>query len=240
VPAGAPPAQLSVSAGNPTFWFANGLRHVLLEAGVEITGEAFDIDDLPKCPEWATSTALYVHRSPTLAEITQPLLKDSINLYGEAVLKLNADRGVLPTNDAALDGLRTRLTAWSIPPDAWHIIDGSGLSRRNAIAPETLLTVLQRMYDPVWASPWMAGLPVAGRDGTLATRMRDTAAQDNLRAKTGTMSNVRSLAGYVRTLDGEALAFALIADGFEGSGRQAAQALDQIGGHLAGFSRLSD
>ena len=240
VPAGAPPAQLSVSAGNPTSWFANGLRHALLEAGVEITGDAFDIDDLPMRPEWATSTVLYAHRSPTLAEIAQPLLKDSINLYGEAVLKLNADRSVLPTNDAALDGLRTRLTTWNIPPDAWHIIDGSGLSRRNAIAPETLLTVLQRMYDPMWASPWMEGLPVAGQDGTLATRMRGTAAQDNLRAKTGTMSNVRSLAGYVRTLDGEALAFAIIADGFEGSGREAVQALDQIGIHLAGFSRLSD
>ena len=240
VPAGAPPAQLSVSAGNPTFWFASGLRNALLEGGVEVTGKAFDIDDLAERPQWLTSTVLYTHRSPTLAEITQPLLKDSINLYGEAVLRLNVDPGVLPTNDAALKGLRTRLASWGIPPDAWQIIDGSGLSRRNAIAPETLIAVLRRMYDPTSMSPWMTGLPVAGRDGTLATRMQGTPAEDNLRAKTGTMSNIRSLAGYVRTRDGEVLAFALIADGFEGSGREATLAIDQIGIRLAGFSRAGD
>ena len=240
VPAGATPTQLSVSAGNPTLWFASKLRHALLDGGVEITGEAFDIDDVAERPEWATGTLLYAHRSPTLAEITQPLLKDSVNLYGEAVLRLNADRDVLPTNDAALEGLRTRLANWDIPPDAWQIIDGSGLSRRNAIAPETLLAVLQKMYDPSWTSPWMTGLPVAGRDGTLAGRMRDTPAEDNLRAKTGTMSNIRSLAGYVRTLDGEALGFALIADGFEGSGREAAKVIDRIAVRLAGFSRVGD
>jgi D-alanyl-D-alanine carboxypeptidase/D-alanyl-D-alanine-endopeptidase (penicillin-binding protein 4) len=239
-PAGALPAQLSVSVGNPTFWFASKLRHALLGRGIEITGEAFDVDDVAERPEWATSTVLYTHRSPTLAEITQPLLKDSVNLYGEAVLKLNADRGVLPTNDAALKGLRARLTTWGIPSDAWQIIDGSGLSRRNAIAPEMLLAVLQKMYDPAWTSPWMTGLPVAGRDGTLAERMQDTPAENNLRAKTGTMSNIQSLAGYVRTLDGEALAFALIADGFEGSGREAAQAIDRIAVRLAEFSRVGD
>ena len=240
VPAGAPPAQLSVSAGNPTLWFASGLRHALLEGGVEITGEAFDIDDVAERPEWATSTVLYAHRSATLAEIAQPLLKDSINLYGEAALKLNADRGVLPTNDAALEGLGTRLETWGIPSDAWQMVDGSGLSRRNTLAPETLLTVLRRMYDPAWTSPWMTGLPVAGRDGTLAGRMRETPAEDNLRAKTGTMSNIRSLADYVRTLDGEALAFAIIADNFEGSGRDAAEVIDRIGVRLAGFSRAGD
>ena len=180
---------------------------------------------------------LYAHRSPTLAEIAQPLLKDSINLYGEATLKLNADRSVLPTNDAALEGLGTRLATWGVPTDAWQIVDGSGLSRRNVLAPETLLAVLRRMYDPAWTSPWMTGLPVAGRDGTLAGRMQDTPAENNLRAKTGTMSNIRSLAGYVRTLDGEAFAFALIADGFEGWGREAAEAIDRIGVRLAEFSR---
>ena len=240
VPAGSPPAQLSVSAGNPTFWFASGLRSALLGAGIEVTGEAYDVDDVAERPEWEASTVLYTHRSPTLAEIAQPLLKDSINLYGEAVLRLNAEPGALPTNDAALEGLGTRLAAWGIPPDAWQIIDGSGLSRRNAIAPETLVTILERMYDPSGDSPWMTGLPVAGRDGTLADRMEGTPAQDNVRAKTGTMSNIRTLAGYVRTRDGEALAFAIMADKFEGPGSAAAEAVDRIAVRLAAFSRTAN
>ena len=239
VPAGSPSAQLSVSAGNPTFWFASGLRVALLGGGIEVTGDAYDVDDVARRPEWEGATVLSTYRSPTLAEIAQPLLKDSINLYGEAVLRLNADRGSLPTNDAALEGLGTRLAAWGVPPDAWQIIDGSGLSRRNAVAPETLVAVLQRMYDPSGSSPWMTGLPVAGRDGTLAGRMKGTPAEDNLRAKTGTMSNIRTLAGYVRTRDDEALAFAIMADNFEGSGSAATEAIDRIAVRLAAFSRDS-
>jgi D-alanyl-D-alanine carboxypeptidase/D-alanyl-D-alanine-endopeptidase (penicillin-binding protein 4) len=93
------------------------------------------------------------------------------------------------------------------------------------------------MYDPDGTSPWMTALPVAGRDGTLAGRMMGTPAEGNVRAKTGTMSNVRSLAGYVRTRDDEALAFAIMADGFEGGGGAASDAIDRIAVVLAGFSR---
>jgi D-alanyl-D-alanine carboxypeptidase/D-alanyl-D-alanine-endopeptidase (penicillin-binding protein 4) len=165
------------------------------------------------------------------------MLKESINLYGEAVLRLSAPPGGVPTNDAALDGLRARMRGWGIADDAWQIVDGSGLSRRNAVAPEVLVAVLQRMYDPAGASPWMTALPVAGRDGTLETRMRGTPAEGNVRAKTGTMTNIRTLAGYVRTRDGEALAFAIMATGFEGPGAAAVEAIDRIAVRLAAFSR---
>ena len=147
---------------------------------------------------------------------------------GEAVLRLNAASDAFPTNDAALEGVRMRLAAWGIPPDGWQIVDGSGLSRRNAVAPEVLVAILQRMYDSSGASPWMTGLPIAGRDGTLAGRMNGTPAEGNVRAKTGTMSNIRTLAGYVRTRDGETLAFAVRADSFEGPGSAAIEASDRV------------
>jgi D-alanyl-D-alanine carboxypeptidase/D-alanyl-D-alanine-endopeptidase (penicillin-binding protein 4) len=236
VPAGAEAARLAVSAGNPTFWFASVLRNALLQSGIEVTGEAFDVDDAIPTPAHE-GTVLYTHRSATLAEIAMPLMKDSINLYAEAVLRLNAPPGALPTNDAALAALRTRMTAWGIPADAWQIIDGSGLSRRNAITAEALVTILQRMYDPSGASPWMTALPLAGRDGTLAGRMAATPADGNIRAKTGTMSNIRALAGYVRTRDGENLAFAILSDNFEGPGAAATEAVDRIAVRLAAFSR---
>ena len=188
-------------------------------------------------PNWKYAESLYTYRSPTLAAIAQPLLKESINLYGEAALRLNAARGALATNDAALEGLRARMAAWGIPPDGWQIVDGSGLSRRNAVAPETFVSILQRMYDASGTSPWMTGLPIAGRDGTLAGRMKGTPAENNVRAKTGTMSNIRTLAGYARTRDGEALAFAIMANSFEGSGAAAIEAIDRIAVRLAGFSR---
>jgi len=83
----------------------------------------------------------------------------------------------------------------------------------------------------------MTALPVAGMDGTLATRMKGTPAENNVRAKTGTMSNVRSVAGYVTTRDGEALAFVAIVNNFEGTGVQANTALDALAVRLASFSR---
>jgi len=237
IPADASPVQLTVSVGNPTSSFAAAFRHALIEGGVNVTGEAYDVDDVALSPDWEHAATLYTHRSPTLAAIVQPLLKDSINLYGEAVLRLNAARGVLATNDFALEGLRGRLTAWGIPPDGWQVVDGSGLSRRNAVAPETFVSILERMYDASGSSPWMTGLPIAGRDGTLARRMKGTLAEGNVRAKTGLMSNIRTLAGYARTRDGETLAFAIMANGFEGSGAAANEAIDRIAVRLAGFSR---
>jgi D-alanyl-D-alanine carboxypeptidase/D-alanyl-D-alanine-endopeptidase (penicillin-binding protein 4) len=237
IPAGAPPARLQVSAGNPTLWFASVLRARLIAAGIGVTGNAMDIDDLEAPLDRGVFTVVHVHRSRPLAEIVQPLFKDSINLYGEAVMRLNTPPNRFPTNDAALEGLRQRLTAWGIPPDGAQIVDGSGLSRRDVISAETLVTLLRRMHDPSGSSPWMTALPVAGVDGSLQARMRGTAAEGNVRAKTGTMSNVRSLAGYVRTREGERLAFAILVNNFEGTGAQANAAVDAIAVRLATFSR---
>jgi serine-type D-Ala-D-Ala carboxypeptidase/endopeptidase (penicillin-binding protein 4) len=232
---GAAPVRVNISAGNPTLWFVTVLRNRLLASGVEVTGEAVDIDDIAPVP--VATTTLFVYRSPPISELMVPLLKESINLYGEAFLRLNAAPGSFPTNDAALEGLRTRLAAWGIPADGQQLIDGSGLSRRDAVAAETLLAVLQRMYDASGQSPWMRALPIAGVDGSLENRMKGTAAERNVLGKTGTMSNIRSLAGYVTTADGERLAFVIMVNDFEGSGAQAVQAIDAIAARLAAFRR---
>jgi D-alanyl-D-alanine carboxypeptidase/D-alanyl-D-alanine-endopeptidase (penicillin-binding protein 4) len=196
------------------------------------------VDDVMPRPDLAASTVLYTCRSAPLAAIVQPLLKESINLYAEAVMRLNVPPGSFPTNDAALEGLHTRLTAWGIPADAQQLVDGSGLSRRDVISAEALLTVLRRMHAAN-GSPFVSGLPIAGTDGSLEGRMVRTAAQGNLRAKTGTMSNIRSLAGYVTTRDGEPLAFVIMVNNFEGPGADAIRAIDAIAVKLAEFSRVA-
>jgi D-alanyl-D-alanine carboxypeptidase/D-alanyl-D-alanine-endopeptidase (penicillin-binding protein 4) len=236
LPGGSGPVVLAISVGNPTLWFASVLRRQLVSAGIEVTGEAVDVDDVTPTPE-RTGTLLYTHRSRALSEIVQPLLKDSINLYGEAALRLNAAPGAFPTNDAALEGLRQRLEAWGIAASDQQLVDGSGLSRRDVITAEALLTVLRRMYVADNASPFMTGLPIAGVDGSLANRMRGTPAEGNVRGKTGTMSNIRSLTGYVSTADGERLAIVVMVNNFEGTGAEAIQAVDGIAVRLAGFRR---
>jgi serine-type D-Ala-D-Ala carboxypeptidase/endopeptidase (penicillin-binding protein 4) len=232
---GRAPARLNISAGNPTYWFASVLRNRLIAAGVPVDGVAVDIDDLDHPID---STSIYTHRSRTLSEIAEPMLKDSINLYAEAAMRLNAAASGTPkTNDAALDGFKARMNAWGVSPDSYQVIDGSGLSRRDAVAPEVFIAVLQRMFDASGASPWMRALPVAGVDGSLDGRMQGTSADKNVRAKTGTMSNIRSLAGYVTSADGEHLAFVIMLNDFEGPGAAALQAIDAIAVRLATFKR---
>jgi D-alanyl-D-alanine carboxypeptidase/D-alanyl-D-alanine-endopeptidase (penicillin-binding protein 4) len=233
---GAQAIQLGISTGNPTLWFATAFRNRLIDDGVVVTGEAVDVDDLGT-PTMPTGTRpFFKYQSPTLAEISRPLLKESINLYGEALMRLNANQGVFPTNDAALEGLRKRLASWGIPEGSYQLVDGSGLSRRNAISPDAVMTVLQRMSDEE-ASSFINALPIASADGSLATRMKGTAATGNVRAKTGTMSNIRSLAGYVTTRDGEHLAFVVLVNNFEGTGADANAAIDAIAVRLAEFTR---
>jgi D-alanyl-D-alanine carboxypeptidase/D-alanyl-D-alanine-endopeptidase (penicillin-binding protein 4) len=239
IPAGAQPARVGISAGNPTLWFASVLRTRLIENRIAIAGEAIDVDDVRPSPDRAAATVLFSYRSHTLGEVAQPLLKESINLYGEAFLRLNVEHGAFPTNDAALDGLRKRLQSWGLPDDSYQLVDGSGLSRRDAISPDVLLAVLQRMFDASGASPFMTALPIAGVDGSLEGRMKGTAAEGNVRAKTGTMSNIRSLAGYVTTRGRERLAFVVVVNNFEGTGTAANEAIDAVAVRLAEWGRES-
>ena len=239
IPIAAPPALLAVAVGNPTLWFASALKGRLVRDGIEVSGDAFDIDDVVPTPARDTATVIYTYRSRTLAEIARPLLKDSINLYAEALMRLNVAPGAFPTNDAALDGLRKRLDSWGISNASYQLVDGSGLSRRDAISADAVLSLLERMADPSAKSPFVTGLPISGVDGSLSTRMKGTPAENNVRAKTGTMSNIRTLAGYVTTRDGEHLAFVILINNFEGTSANANDALDAIAISLAAFSRTS-
>ena len=196
IPLGAPAARLLVAAGNPTLWFATVLRNRLVAAGIPVPDPAVDVDDLDKPLDRSSLVALHVHRSRPLSEIARPLLKDSINIYGEAVMRLNAVPQAFPTNDAALEGLRQRLASWGVAATGQQLVDGSGLSRRDVINADTLVTVLRRCTTDGRFS--LDDGASACRCGWIARdEKHGTAAERRVRAKTGTMSNMRSMAGYV-------------------------------------------
>ena len=120
------------------------------------------------------------------------------------------------------------LTSWKIEPQTFVLADGSGLSRYNYVTAEMLVAILERMYrDPRHREPFMATLPIAGVDGTLERRMRGTKAQGNMRAKTGSIANARSLSGYVRTATGETLAFSILTNNFTLRGAQIDEITDR-------------
>ena len=94
------------------------------------------------------------------------------------------------------------------------LVEGTGLSRHDLTTAGSLVRLLTLMDASPLSALWRGLLPVAGVDGTLANRMRDTAAMGNLQAKTGSMSFVNALAGYVTTRSGQKLAFAIILNNY--------------------------
>ena len=148
IPAGGKPVRRTVAVGNPTLFFAQALKDALVARGIAVAGIAADFDDLAaelvSAPE---RRVLVSTQSPPLQEIAIVLMKVSQNLYAETFLKtLGATSGGLGTTFAGRSAARRTLEAWSIPQDSFVIADGSGLSRYNYLAPETIVAVLERMH----------------------------------------------------------------------------------------------
>jgi D-alanyl-D-alanine carboxypeptidase/D-alanyl-D-alanine-endopeptidase (penicillin-binding protein 4) len=162
-------------------------------------------------------------RSPPLTTILREGLKRSQNLYLQNLLQLAGTRahatatadaaapaGFLGAADWGIHALRQLLDRIGIPPSASLIGEGTGLSRRDLTTPAALVRLLAFLANDPDAGALRDMLPVAGVDGTLAGRMRGTPAAGNVHAKTGSMTYVNGLAGYVTSAAGEHLAFAIL------------------------------
>ena len=219
IPLGAPPVTRTVAVLNTTLFFAQSLKDALIARGISVTGAAVDHDDVIQerlGQATAERRTLATTTSAPLRESATVLMKVSQNQYAETFLKAIAAAGAMRgTTVAGRRAAGETFRAWGIPEDGYVISDGSGLSRYNYVAPSTLTTILARMHqDPRHREAFTATLPIAGIDGTISTRMRRTRAEANARAKTGSIANVRALSGYVRTRDGENLAFSILANDF--------------------------
>ncbi len=212
-PRGAVPLTREVAVVNPTIFFVQALRDALIARGIDVAGRAVDADDL--VPP-ADRRVLARSDSPPLSDIATVLMKVSQNLYAETLLKaIGAAHGGLGTTDGGRVVTRALLTSWGIPESSYVQMDGSGLSRYDYVTADMLVTILSRLYaDEPHRAAFLATLPVAGRDGTMDKRLKKTRAEGNAMAKTGSISNVRTLSGFVRTRDGEMLAFSILANNF--------------------------
>ncbi len=199
-----------VAVRDNTLFFASVLRETLLEAGIRVDGPAADADALGGAP---TPTPLFTHLSPPLREILAGFMKPSQNQLGEVLLRTLGRRlrgqGSGRAGAAVVDSL---FRSWGLDTRGLAQADGSGLSRYNLVAPELLVGVLEHMARGPNREVWDASLPVAGVDGTLAARLRGTPLQGRLRAKTGTLSGVRALSGYLPGPAGERLVFSILLD----------------------------
>lgn len=214
IAADAPPFTRQVAVSRPALYFAHSLLNALTARGISVQGLPVDLADRGGTIPVVTADprrTLVETSSPPLRDIATVMMKVSQNLYAETLLKaIGAATSGAGTADGGRDAARDIFTAWKIPT-SYVQADGSGLSRYDYVTAEMLVAILEHFHrDPAF----VATLPIAGTDGTVATRMRATRAEANARAKTGSISNVRALSGYVKTRDGETLAFSVLANNF--------------------------
>ena len=227
IPAKAAPFTRTASVDNPTLFFVGAFRAALLAEGVQVSGSAIDIDDVSPKPDLAAARTLAVRQSPPLTELATSMMKVSQNQYAEMILK-----------KIGKDTARARLRGLGVTDNSYILADGSGLSRYNYVTADTLVYILQQLRErPGHASAFPSTLPIAGRDGTLARRLAGTPAEGKVRAKSGTVDNVRAISGYVETAGGETLVFSMIANNFSLPGGEIDAAADKALVRLATFRR---
>ncbi len=205
----------SISVYRPDLFFVCTLCDRLKERGIAITSPdrtkpIYGIGTLP-----AKSTEFYL-MTRNLSQLLNKTLKDSDNLYAESMLYqiAYAKAGKWATAADARHAIDALIKQIGESPSNCRLADGSGVSLYDYVTPRILVAMLRFAYkDQNIFSNFYPALPIAGMDGTLNSRMTQGKAFGNVRAKTGTVSGVSSLAGYVTASNGNLLAFSIICNG---------------------------
>ncbi|HZE62837.1 MAG TPA: D-alanyl-D-alanine carboxypeptidase/D-alanyl-D-alanine-endopeptidase [Pyrinomonadaceae bacterium] len=203
-------------------------------------------------------------QSVPLNIIAAQTLKPSQNLYTELILR-TLGTVVLPqttspapvqrsdSNETAevpisqfknsesygIEVVKNFLSQAGLNPTTLNLTDASGLSRNDLVTADATVQLLTYMRRHRYATAFREALPIAGVDGTLRNRMKGTAAQNNLRAKTGTLSSASSLSGYVTTASGEELVFSIMVNNYPDGVNPPSLCIDPIAVLLASFAGRS-
>jgi D-alanyl-D-alanine carboxypeptidase/D-alanyl-D-alanine-endopeptidase (penicillin-binding protein 4) len=170
--------------------------------------------------------------SPPISTLLGLMDRPSDNFFAETLVKdIGALAGASGSTSAGAAVVRSTLAGFGIHPS---VVDGSGLSRADRTTPVSVVTLLNALTGTPTGATLQSALPVAGRSGTLALRMRHTTAEGRCEAKTGTLDGVSNLAGWCQALGGHTLAFCLLMDGPSENTAHTLQ--DNIAITLAGFN----
>jgi D-alanyl-D-alanine carboxypeptidase/D-alanyl-D-alanine-endopeptidase (penicillin-binding protein 4) len=253
----------AIGISHPAMLFVYLLRSALSQRGVTIKGrsrtQSLDSSlSTAKNAQHAAQTGttqapveIATLQSPPFGLIAAQTLKPSQNLYTELILrtlgKLPAPPPPIPeppsvgqtTEDLGIEAVKGFLKTVGIRPEALVLNDGSGLSRDDMITADASIQLLTFMSRHPHAGVFRDALPIAGVDGTLRNRLKNTAAENNLRAKTGSLSSAASLGGYVTTAAGERLVFSIMVNNYPRDVEPRTSCIDPIAVLLASFTGKS-
>lgn len=220
--AGGESEWMAVSVPDPVQNFGQRLRRSLTVYQIAVN-QVQTINSAPITQETEVATVA----SPTLAELLVETNRESNNLFAEALLRtLGAQRPEATSTVAAgLSNLKTTLTTLGVTASGYELVDGSGLSRRNRVSPEALIQTLQGVAALPEFPSYQASLAVGGVNGTLRNRFRNPLVAGKVQAKSGYISGVTTLSGYLQPLNYDPVAFSVLVNQTAGSPRSA---IDEI------------
>lgn len=205
-----------VSVWEPTLYAADVFKQSLEEQGITFIGRSKVKRGVT--PEDAQS--IVTHTSMPLKEIIIPFMKLSNNGHGEMLTK-EMGQAVHGEGswDKGLEVIEDVVTDLGVDPTSILLRDGSGMSHKTYIPASELTKILYAIQEKPWFLDFESSLPIAGEPdrfvgGTLRNRLMDEPTKGNVFAKTGSLTSVNTLAGYVQTVDGETLIFAILNNNF--------------------------
>jgi D-alanyl-D-alanine carboxypeptidase/D-alanyl-D-alanine-endopeptidase (penicillin-binding protein 4) len=207
--------DLFLAVDDPARYFAHAFRERLIERGVVVDGVARARHRFDGGADFAGGDEPHVlarRLSPPLNEVIEIVHKESQNLHAEILLREGARQGRgFTSREKALREMERFLQSIGIASRMHDLTDGAGLSRLSLVSPAAITRLLRAMWQSPERDPWLASLPVGGRDGTLAQRFSGLRTRGvTVRAKTGTLTHVVALSGYLETQTGRTLAFSIL------------------------------
>jgi D-alanyl-D-alanine carboxypeptidase/D-alanyl-D-alanine-endopeptidase (penicillin-binding protein 4) len=235
-----------VTVHNPAGMFAWFLKETLARRGITVSGRVRTVNWLDRGTtplDCAKMVELGSVQSLPLRDIVREVLKISQNLYADLLLahvgevcRTPEDPADMTSEDLGIRELRKFLTQAGVSTNEVFFEEGSGLSRDNLTTPDATVALLKYMSRHKCADAYLDALPIAGVDGSIRNRMKNTPAAGNVRAKIGGLRWANTISGYVTTAAGEHLAFSLMLNRYEPpTGAHGRDDLDAIIVWLAGF-----
>lgn len=208
VPARSGATEVFITVENPVHYFAQVTRETFQRAGLRVNGET-QLVARDGRPDWRLITR---HTTP-LNILIYVINKKSQNHYAEQVLKMI---GAETRNEGSWEAGNAEVKEWlttkvGVPADEFHPVDGSGMSRNNRASANAFITLLRYMWKSPWREDFVSSLPYTGDpDSKFGNRLRRPPFARQVYAKTGYISGVIGLSGYVHSQSGKIYAFSFL------------------------------
>lgn len=222
--------KIKAAIPNPALYFAQTLKEKLNTSGVVCKGQALSHYSIEGCE--GMSEQLYTHESPFLKDIVYHTNMKSINLYAECLLKMMAyGCNAVGNTNSGMNTLEGYFKNKGFSADDYRLYDGSGLSPVNKLTAQFFTQNLIELYQNTSSEAWLNSLSVAAhptKKGYLGKMFENTAAANNLKAKSGYMEGVRSYAGFVKDKKNRTLAFTFVVNDYTCSASEIKKLMEPI------------